>query len=215
MKRSDDSERRARIGEQKRAKTRLLLVEAAVQTIAERGFDTPTIDDFIAAANVARGTFYNHFPTREELLAAAAAHVADTIDAEILPLFSVVDDPPQRVAIAIRKFIALSMASPALGGLLVRMVLLNGAALSEEMQRGVLADLQEGAARGRFNLPSMQAGVAASLGTISMGIRIAINGDVPPDFPETIAAMILRSLGMTVKEAAKIAQLPFPQQPGS
>ena len=64
--------RRAQIGRAKRARTRKELVSAAFNVFAEKGFDAPVVADFIAASGVSRGTFYNYFLTREEILAAVA-----------------------------------------------------------------------------------------------------------------------------------------------
>ena len=60
--------RRAEIGRERRARMRNRLIEAAARVIASHGSDSVSIDTFIRAAGVARGTFYNHFKTREELL---------------------------------------------------------------------------------------------------------------------------------------------------
>ncbi|MBI2771925.1 MAG: TetR/AcrR family transcriptional regulator [Burkholderiales bacterium] len=202
---------RARIGEIKREKTRAALIQVALQVISDRGFDAPTIDDFIEAAQVARGTFYNYFRSRDELLIAAAAHVADSVDQEILPLFAVADDPAQRVAIAIRKFIEMSMRHPHQGGLLVRMIPLSGGAVSDEMRRGVLEDLENGRKLGRFHWRSLQAALALSMGTITLAIRTAISEPTPANFSELIAAMVLQGLGMPAKEAQRVAALPLPR----
>ncbi|MDB5873221.1 MAG: putative tetR family transcriptional regulator [Ramlibacter sp.] len=204
-------EARAKIGENKRTRTRAALIQVALQVISERGFDAPTIDDFIAAADVARGTFYNYFKSRDELLIAAAGHVADTVDAEILPLFALTHDPAQRVAIAIRKFIEMSIRHPDQGGLLVRMIPLSGGAVSDEMRRGVLYDLESGQKLGRFKWRSLQAALALSMGTITMAIRAAISEPTPENFPELIAAMVLQGLGMPAREAQRVAALPLPE----
>ena len=205
-----NKEKRAQSGALKRARTRARLLEIALQVISERGFDAPTIDDFIAAAGVARGTFYNYFKTREDILSAAAAHVADTLDAEILPLFAGIEDPARRIAIAIRKFIDMSARRPDWGGLLVRMIPLAGGAVSAEMHRGVLYDLKAGLKSGKFHFPSIQAAVALSMGTITLGIRATIKESTPAAFPVMIATMILQGLGMPPSEAARVAGKPLP-----
>ncbi len=57
--------RRAR----KKERTRSQIYEAAMQLFLERGYDAVTIDEICAAADVARGTFFLHFPTKDALLA--------------------------------------------------------------------------------------------------------------------------------------------------
>src|SRR3546814_8424573 len=61
---------RTEIGEMRRAKMRNRLIAAGAKVIAERGSQKATIDDFIIEAKVSRGTFYNHFSTREQILEA-------------------------------------------------------------------------------------------------------------------------------------------------
>jgi AcrR family transcriptional regulator len=208
-----NKEKRAQSGALKRERTRAQLLEVALKVIAERGFDAPTIDDFIAAAGVARGTFYNYFKTREDLLSASAAFVADAVDAEILPLFADIEDPARRIAIAIRKFIEMSARRPDWGGLLVHMIPLAGGPVSAEMRRGVLYDLKSGLKSGRFHFPSMQAAVALSMGTITLGIRATLKESTPAGFGAMIATMILQGLGMSPSEAARVAGKPIPESP--
>lgn len=202
--------KRARSGALKRGRTRARLLEIALSVIAKKGFDAPTIDDFIAAAGVARGTFYNYFKTREDILRAAAAYVADTLDAEILPLFEDVEDPARRIAIAIRKFIDMSHRRPDWGGLLVHMIPLAGGPVSPGMRRGVLYDLKAGLRSERFRFPSMQAAIALSMGTITLAIRATIEESTPPAFPIMMATMVLQGLGMSPSEAARVAAKPLP-----
>jgi len=56
--------RRAR----KKERTRREIFTAAMALFVDRGFDAVTIDDICRAADVARGTFFLHFPTKDALL---------------------------------------------------------------------------------------------------------------------------------------------------
>jgi AcrR family transcriptional regulator len=67
--------RRREIGAERRERTRQKLVMAAARVVAEPGENKANIDDFIKAAGVARGTFYNYYSTRELLLADLWARV--------------------------------------------------------------------------------------------------------------------------------------------
>lgn len=205
-------QRRAEIGRIKRERTRAMLIESALKVVAQRGFDAPTIDDFISAAQVARGTFYNYFATREALLVALGAHVADTIDAEILALFKGIDDPARRIAIAIHCFIAISKRDPDWGWVLVRSLPTAGGGWSEGMRRGVLADIRRGRRTGRFRIPSVQSAVVLGIGTLGAAIRTVLVEPTPPNFSRQIAAMTLQGLGMALDEAEEVAALPIPDR---
>lgn len=205
-----DPARRAELGRLKRARTRESMIEAALELIRERGVQKPTIDDFIEAAGVARGTFYNHFRTKEELIQAASAFVADSIDALITPLFRGSQDPGQRISIAIRQFIRVSRDRPSWGWVLVQSLPGANAGWSEEMRRGVLADIRKGQRSGRFHIPSVQSAAALGIGALAMAIRTVLVERTPADFAESIAAMTLRAMGMDPEECVRVARLPLP-----
>lgn len=48
------------------------LMAAAMRLFGERGFAATTVEDITDAADVAKGTFFNYFPTKEHVLAAFA-----------------------------------------------------------------------------------------------------------------------------------------------
>jgi AcrR family transcriptional regulator len=205
-----DSTRRAEIGRMKRERTRIKIIERALRVVAEKGFDTPTIDDFVGAANVAKGTFYNHFATREALLLAVAAAVADKVDLHLLPAYAGSKDPALRIAVALKYFVRMSEMKPVWGWLIVRMIPIVGGPVSEGMRKGVVADLAAGKRKGRLQFSSMDAAVAYGMGVLLMSVRTVLTGRMPKDFGETMAAMLLQGYGVQRDEANRIASLPLP-----
>jgi AcrR family transcriptional regulator len=55
-------------GEAQKVKTRELIVQSAISVFAKHGPDNPVIDDFVQAAGISRGTFYNYFQTTRDLI---------------------------------------------------------------------------------------------------------------------------------------------------
>lgn len=56
--------------EQKREATRQEILAAAKELFQKKGFEETSIDDIVLAADLAKGTFYYHFQSKEELLVA-------------------------------------------------------------------------------------------------------------------------------------------------
>ena len=67
-KRAPTQRPKAGIREQRRLETRNRLYEAAVAEFQRVGFANAQIDRIVEAAGVARGTFYFHFPAKENVL---------------------------------------------------------------------------------------------------------------------------------------------------
>ncbi len=205
-----DLTRRAEIGRMKRERTHTTIIESALRVVAEKGFDAPTIDDFVRAADVAKGTFYNYFATREAILSAVAGAVADKVDSQLLSVYAGSKDPAWRVAAALRYFVRMSETRPVWGWLIVRMLPIVGGPVSEGMRKGVVADLTVGKRSGRFQFGSVDAAVAFGMGVLLMAVRTALTDRVPKDFGEMMAAMLLQGYGMQREEACRIAALHSP-----
>jgi AcrR family transcriptional regulator len=56
--------------ERKRVATRQAILAAAIALFSERGFESPTIEQIAASAEIGKGTVYNYFATKEEILVA-------------------------------------------------------------------------------------------------------------------------------------------------
>ena len=210
IKGSRPNSRRAQIGRAKRARTRKELVTAAFHVFAEKGFDVPVVADFIAASGVSRGTFYNYFQTREEILAAVADELAREINALILPVLSDLRDPAERVAASARCFIGMAAGDPVRGAILVRMIPIAGGPLNEQMRRHAVAMFREGVSSGRFKIESIQAAHDIGLGMVAMVVRTILGKKhVPANYTQVTIAMYLRSLGIQAREATRIATMPL------
>ncbi|WP_405160972.1 TetR/AcrR family transcriptional regulator [Nocardia sp. NBC_01499] len=61
----------------KRAQTWRTIRAAALTLFEERGFDAVTVDEIAAAANVARGTFFNYFESKDAVVVTYGPHEAE------------------------------------------------------------------------------------------------------------------------------------------
>lgn len=58
--------------ERRAAETRLRLFRCALQLVAERGFPNVTVEDITEAADVGKGTFFNYFESKDQVLGVMA-----------------------------------------------------------------------------------------------------------------------------------------------
>jgi TetR/AcrR family transcriptional regulator, transcriptional repressor for nem operon len=82
----------------KRPAAKLKLLNAALRVIREKGYSATTVDDLCAAAGVTKGAFFHHFPSKQDLAVAAAAHWAEMTDAFFAAApYHHLEDPLDRV----------------------------------------------------------------------------------------------------------------------
>jgi len=196
---------RAEIGQRRSARTRASLVKAAMKVFARLGPDAPTIDDFVAEAGVARGTFYNYFETREDLLIEVATEVSEQLLADMAAVRRL-SDPADRVGCSVRMFIRKAASDPVWGWIIVRIAVI-AAPIGASMRAYMTADIEEGLVSGRFRSPSPQAAYDVVLGLGLMGMRSVLRGDAGPTHAEDVAQMVLRAFG--VSDATEVSRRPM------
>src|SRR6266581_2452736 len=70
-----------RVTLQTKSATRQRILQAARRLFADNGFDSTTTRDIAIAAQIATGTLFNYFPTKEDVLASLAAEAIAQVDA--------------------------------------------------------------------------------------------------------------------------------------
>jgi AcrR family transcriptional regulator len=183
----------------------LRIVEAALRVFAEKGPDTPVIDDFIQAAEVARGTFYNHFRTTEELLTATSNWLENDLMAAIETVNGRLEDPVQRLATGIRLWLHLSRGDAVFCAFLVR-----SRFRGRIVERHLARDLGGGLESGRLIAPSIDIARDLVVGAVREAQVRMMGARVPQGYPEDVARMILRALRVDERRVDNLLQTPLP-----
>lgn len=76
---SDEKPVGGRREQNKRSKRQRLLTES-LRLFREKGFEQTTVAEITSAAGVAKGTFFNYFPTKEEVLLALGENMLGKLD---------------------------------------------------------------------------------------------------------------------------------------
>jgi AcrR family transcriptional regulator len=202
--------RRREIGAERRARTRQKLIEAAARVVAELGERKATIDDFIRAAGVARGTFYNYYSTREELLADLWARVGRNPFLEIQHATAPLSDPAERLACEARLVMARAATDPIWGWLLYAT-----SADAETMPADLLSypkpDLLIGRRTGRFHFEDLDSASDMVVGTTRTALRAVLHDHRSSVYAQNICVLLLKALGVVDHEARVISAKELPQ----
>src|SRR5882724_2010512 len=201
--------RRKEIGLEKRLRTRLRLLEAAARVVAHLGEDESTIDHFINAAGVARGTFYNYFPTREDLIKSLWEHVGQDPFRAIQKISAGVTDPAERIILEARLVINNAAEDPAWGWL-VWYLSRSAETLNEDLRAYPMPDLVAGRDAKRLMFQNDNAARDLVVSVVRSAIRATLTERPPASYVESLCIMMLMALGLTARESRKIAQLPLP-----
>lgn len=198
-------ERRAAIGRERRDKTRQQLLLAAARLVASHGTENLSIEDFINAAGVARGTFYNHFKTREQLVSTLWDHLGKTSLVNIRNANDSDPDPAFRLVSGLRMSIRKAANDHVWGWLMYRLTAAN-ADLNEDLRSYPMRDIEDGIQKGRFSIENSEIAADFFVGVAMMAIKAVLIAERPDDYPETCAILVLRGLGIEHRAAAEIAR---------
>lgn len=199
------TDHRTWVGQRRSAQTRRQITVAALGVFAEKGLDAPVIDDFIKAAGVARGTFYNHFASTEELLDAASKMLEDKVMRSILAATEEITDPALRFATGIRVWLRWSQADKVGCGFVVR-----SRFRGPLVERQLAADLKDGLDAGTFRFASAQVARDLSVGTILEAMRRLMTSRVSKTYTDDVARMILQGVGVDRRTADELMAAPLP-----
>lgn len=194
--------------QRRRAGTRARIVEAAERLMRERGVEAVTIHDITEAADVGHGTFYLHFKTKGEVLRPVIDRLAESVHARVDRATHGAEDPALRLATGIR--VALrAIASDPLWNWYVFQSGTPFRRLAEGMGAPPVEDMNRGVASGRFFVTDLRATWSFVDGAMIGVLNAWRQGLLGEDAAETTAALVLRSLGVGVEEANRIASEPL------
>lgn len=100
--------------ERKKQETRQRLMEAALRLFREHGYDAATVEQIAEAADVAKGTFFNYFETKEAILPALFEWRLQELAAALSPEHGAPDSPVARIKLALRLMASDPLADRAL-----------------------------------------------------------------------------------------------------
>ena len=206
----DSIEHRGGLIDRRKARTRANLIAAARHLFAGRGLEHTRVAEIAEHAEIATGSFYNYFGTKDELLAAVIEQALSE-QHHILQLRQAqVGDPAERVSIAHRHLVRVVRTDSDWGWLLVRLEFPRRVAWSV-LGDAVRRDLHAGIQTGRFQMTNPTLALNASAGALFAVIHAQLLGEGSGNADSQHAEGVLRSFGLDPVEAAVIARRPLPE----
>src|SRR4051812_35177250 len=126
---------------ERRATSRAKLVEAALVCLAERGYSGASLPEIVRQAGMSNGALWRHFPSKAELLAAAALEAEQRLLAAA-PSSPTAGKPAERIDAVVDE-VAHWAEQPAMFAILE---LLVASRTDEELRRELRADDEQAAA---------------------------------------------------------------------
>ena len=189
------------------ARTKAALIAAGLRLLSQRPIDAVTVDDIVQAAEVGKGSFYNHFADREALARAITAQIRASIETAVTRSNAGVTDPARRMARAICTYWRYALDEPEHAGVLVH-IHTGHTSLTAPLNHGLVEDLETGLASGRFDIATVESGFLFVLGVTQLAlVRIVQepNQALAVSLSQQMCALVLRGLGVEGAEAGQIA----------
>jgi AcrR family transcriptional regulator len=195
--------------ERRRARTRTRLLAAARALFAAQGLEPTTIAEIAERADIAVGSFYNHFATKEDLLAVLLEQALTEQLHALQARQALVSDPAELISVAHRHLVRVAGSDPDWAWLLVRLNLPHrvvGAVFEAPARRDLLAGIEAG----RFDVANVELALTASGGALIAVMHAVLSGDAGAQADSAHAEGVLGSFGLDRKEAREIARRPLP-----
>lgn len=186
-------ERRAKIGRDRRARTRAQIVEAGAILVAEGPAKALTVDAVVKAAGVAKGTFYYHFQNIDELVTAVGEQLVKSFDEALTHARLELEDPIARLSLAFTQSMDKAISDAGWARLVVQ-----GAQSPTEIGRSLWAnlkaDIAEAIAQGRVTVQDPQLAADIVVGIWLQVTRSILGRTAQPEITTQALAAALRAL---------------------
>jgi AcrR family transcriptional regulator len=188
----------------KSARTRARLMDAAVEVLARDGFEGASVNEIVRVADVANGTFYVHFRDKEEITVAVSARIISDLTDQIDQAMADLDDAVERFSFATRQFIEFACGLPQWGWMIIRCA----PALRDTyqpMETHLFADLVRGRRQGRIPRDIDAFLVDTIFAMIMSALAARLRGAAGPEAGSRVSELVLNMLQVPPERAQAVA----------
>lgn len=189
--------------ERQRERTRRQLLDAGRTLIAAKGVPGLRIQEITEQADIALGSFYNYFSSKEEFLEAVITESLSDLASATISNVDDSTDPAEVVALANLRVIRLAYTEPDFARLIVNIghsEALFGAAVHPHARVAV----ERGIASGRFDVADIEVLLTTVIGGAFALIREILDGRHGDHAEQAFARHVLAALGLSPTEAKTV-----------
>jgi AcrR family transcriptional regulator len=195
--------------ERRKAQTRSALIDAARALLTSRDPAGVSIQEITDAADVGFGSFYNHFPSKQELFDLAVASVADEHRSLVRAATTGLTDPAEQLAVAVRLTARFPRTHPSSARIIDRAGLSYPGAWP-------IDELRHAHAVGRLCFDDAEVAFACVNGSLLGVLRNSLRSGDPgavDQAADRLAIGLLRMFGLVEGDARKVVGRPLPATP--
>jgi AcrR family transcriptional regulator len=189
--------------ERQRLRTRRQLLDAGRSLIAAKGVAGLRIQEITEQADIALGSFYNYFASKEELLEAVITESLSDLASAVITNVEDDTDPAEVVALANLRVIRLAYDEPDFARLIVN-IGHSEAVFGEAVHAPARIAVERGIESGRFVVADLEVLLTAVIGGAFALIREILDGRHGAHAHEAFARYVLAALGVPPIEAQAI-----------
>ncbi|MGL4316116.1 MAG: TetR/AcrR family transcriptional regulator [Pseudomonas sp.] len=199
-------ERRAKIGEEKRARTRSKILETAFHLIGREKGRFTLVDEVCQQSGISRGTFYNYFNGVEELFEALCYELSHDFNNSVLALVAEMGSDVERVSAAVRYYLGRAITDKPWGWAMVN-ISISGYIFGIETYKHAESTIKDGIESGVFKVKNLSLGRDVLLGATFGAMITCLRGGADENYPSEIAQEILLGLGVASDLASKVVTI--------
>ncbi|WP_167104482.1 TetR/AcrR family transcriptional regulator [Mycobacterium sp. DL592] len=189
--------------ERLRQRTRRQLLDAGRVLIAAKGVPGLRIQEITEHADIALGSFYNYFSSKEEFLEAVITESLSDLASAIISNADEAADPAEVVAVACLRVIRLARSEPDFARLIVN-ISHSDTVFGDALHPHARTAVENGIATGRFAVPDIEVLLTAIFGGALALIREILDGRHGPDAERAFAQFALTALGLPPADAEAV-----------
>lgn len=175
------------------------------RVLGEHGEQKATIEDFVRAAEVSRGTFYNYYRTASDLLDDLWVHIGHDPFLAIQSACASIESPAERFVAKARLVLQVAEQDKTWGWV-VYSLSRDKTTVNKDLLGYPRPDLKDGLRQGVFRFDDLDTANDLAVSTLRGALHAVLCEERPTDYAGAICKLLLHAFGVRTAEAGRIVK---------